>query len=91
MFASASSIERKIGASSPVKVVTVSCVIPVEELVSKEDALLPGDVFSDITPVDEFVPDHVSIPDEITFDTLPDNITPEPEISPDPDDVKVQE
>ena len=91
MFASASSIERKIGASSPVKVVTVSCVIPVEELVSQEDVLLPDDVFSDTTPVDEFVPDHVSIPDGITSDTLPDDITPEPEISPDPDDVKVQE
>ena len=91
MFASASSIERKIGASSPVKVVTVSCVVPVEELVSQEDVLLPGDVFSDTTPVDEFFPDHVSAPDEITSDTLPDDITPEPEISPDPDDVKVQE
>ena len=91
MFASASSIERKIGASSPVKVVTVSCVIPVEELVSQEDVLLPDDVFSDTTPVDEFVPDHVSVPDEITSDILPDDITPEPEISPDPDDVEVQE
>ncbi len=91
MFASASSIERKIGASSPVKVVAVSCVVPIEEFVSQEDVLLPDDVFSDTTPVDEFVPDHVSIPDGITSDTLPDDITPEPEISPDPDDVKVQE
>jgi hypothetical protein len=91
LFASASSIERKIGASSPVKVVTVSCVVPVEELVSQEDVLLADDVFSDTTPVDEFVPDHVSVSDEITSNTLPDDIVPELEISPDPDDVEIQE
>lgn len=70
---------------------TVSCVAPIEEFVSQEDVPLPDDIFSDTTPVDEFVPDHVSVSDEITSDMLPDDITPEPEISPDPDDVKVQE
>ena len=70
---------------------TVSCVAPVEELVSQEDVLIPDDIFSDTTPVDEFIPDHVSVPDEITSDILPDDITPEPEISPDPDDVEAQE
>ena len=70
---------------------TVSCVVPVEEFVSQEDVLLPDDVFSDTIPVDELVPDHVSVPDEIISDTLSDDTTPEPEISPDPDDVKVQE
>ncbi|MCA9378064.1 hypothetical protein KC711_04135 [Candidatus Peregrinibacteria bacterium] len=80
-----------MGASSPVKAVMVSCVIPVEEFVSQEDVSLPDDIFSDTTPVDEFVPDHVSVSDEITSDMLPDDITPEPEISPDSDDVKAQE
>ena len=70
---------------------TVACVVPVEEFVSQEDVPLSDDAFSDTTPVDELVSDHVSIPDEITSDILPDDITPEPEISPDPDDVKVQE
>lgn len=69
----------------------ISSGVFIAGLVFQGDVALPDDVFSDTTPVDELVPDPVSVPDEITSDTLPDDISPELEISPDPDGVEVQE
>lgn len=80
-----SSIERNIGASSPVKTAPVAIVEPVEELIFQEDVTLPDGIFSDIVPVDEIVPD------ELILSALPDDVDPEFEIFSDPDDMRVPE
>lgn len=86
MFVSVSSIERKIGVSSPVKFVPVLCIVPVEEMISQEDVVLPVDVFSDIEPIDKAVQDHVSVIEETMVVISPEDVSPDPEVSVKPDD-----
>lgn len=86
MLISVSSIERKIGVSSPVKVVPVLCIVPVEEMISQEDVVPPVDVFSDIEPVDKAVQDHVSVLEETMVVISPEDVSLDPEVSVEPDD-----
>lgn len=46
----------------------------------------PIDVFSDIEPVNKFVQDHVSVVEETVSVISPEDVSPDPEASVEPDD-----
>lgn len=91
MSVSISSIERKIGASSPVKTIPISSGVFIAGLVFQEDVTPPDDMLSDMVPVDDEDPDHVSISVELTSETFPDDVVQESKRNSEPDNMRTQE